>query len=90
MKVAHNEGNQTTGSPTLVGIHSYHDGGANTDNPKNRSANEPKRTEGLFITTPTEVIFPPLSEHHYIDESEDKRPNTPEVFKLFSELISVT
>jgi hypothetical protein len=48
-KVRDNAGNQTQGSP-LPGIHSYQEGGANTDNPKNRTANEPKRTESLFIT----------------------------------------
>ena len=47
-KVVNNAGN-TTSCP-VVGIHSYQEGGANTDNPKNRTANEPKRTESLFIT----------------------------------------
>ena len=46
-----NNAGNTTSCP-LVGIHSYHEGGAYKDNPKNRTANEPKRTESLFITTP--------------------------------------
>jgi len=53
-KVRDNAGNQTHGSP-LLGIHSYQEGGAKTDSPKNRTAKDPKRTESLF-TTPLALI----------------------------------
>ena len=50
-KVVNNAGNTTSSPPPVfVGIHSYQEGGANTDKPKNRAANIPKRTESLFTT----------------------------------------
>ena len=45
------DGNTNSGC-CRTGIHSYHEGGAYTDKPRNKTANEPQRMKGLFITAP--------------------------------------
>ena len=40
VKVTNKTGNTTTGYPPPNGIHSYQGGGAYTDKPKNKTANE--------------------------------------------------